>query len=78
MTALSDLLSREPVPELPPATERARLRRKFGLTQQQLADALEVSVRSLRRWENGTLEPIGRNLIEYAKVLHAWQTTETE
>jgi DNA-binding transcriptional regulator YiaG len=72
-----DLLNLEPVPELPPANERVRLREKFNLTQQQLADALMIDVRTLRRWEKGIVKPSGPPAVEYAKVLNTWKKKES-
>ena len=45
------------------------LRRKRGLTQEQLARALEVTFGTVNGWENGRHEPIaalGRRLVEMA------------
>lgn len=72
---VTDLMEREPVPNLPPASERVRLRKRFGLTQEQVADALDVSVRSIRRWERG-VDPRPKERIEYAKLLNKWQDAE--
>lgn len=39
---------------------RARLverRKTLGLTQEQIADALEINPRTVMRWENGQSEP---------------------
>lgn len=75
--SITDLMHLEPVPELPPASERAKLRKRFSLTQDQLAEAIGVTVRTLSRWETGTVEPKGSKGAEYAKLLLAWKH-ETE
>ena len=73
--SVADLMEREPVPDLPPASERVRLRKRFGLTQDEVADALSVSVRSLRRWERG-IDPRGTPRIAYARLLNSWLDAE--
>ena len=35
----------------------AAKRKKFGLTQQQLADQLNISFQAISKWENGTAYP---------------------
>jgi DNA-binding XRE family transcriptional regulator len=75
---ISDLITRDPVPPLPPPRERARLRRVFGVTQQKLADAIGVSRKTVNEWERGTTEPSGSNRTEYAAVLAAWKETERQ
>ncbi len=39
-----------------------------GLTADEAAKKLGVHVNSLLRWENGTSEPMGQNLIDLAKL----------
>lgn len=70
---LSDLISREPVPRLPPAAERAELRKAFGVTQDEAAKALEVSRQTFNSWERGHSEPTGANRVKYADVLTKWR-----
>ena len=41
-----------------PADVKA-IRRKFGMSQQQLADFLMISVRTLQKWEQGERDPDG-------------------
>jgi transcriptional regulator with XRE-family HTH domain len=73
---VTELMEREPVPNLPPASERVRLRKRFGLTQEQVADALMVNVRSIRRWERG-IDPREHTIrSEYAKLLNSWSEQE--
>lgn len=67
----NDIANREPVPQLPPATERRRLRLAFGVTQDELAESLGVTTRTVRRWENG-MDPTGPTLIRYGKILAKW------
>ncbi|MEU9031460.1 helix-turn-helix transcriptional regulator [Streptomyces sp. NPDC048383] len=45
------------VPDLPPPAVRRQLRLADGLTQRQLADALEVKPLTILRWESGQTEP---------------------
>jgi putative transcriptional regulator len=42
-----------------PAKDIAALRRFAGLTQQEFADALCISVHTLRNWEQGRRSPEG-------------------
>jgi putative transcriptional regulator len=35
------------------------IRKKFGMTQQQFADFLMISVRTLQKWEQGERDPDG-------------------
>jgi len=65
-----------PVPALPPPSERAALRKKFGVTQVILARTLRISRKTLWTWETGTAEPTGAKRDEYAAILAAWQAHE--
>jgi DNA-binding transcriptional regulator YiaG len=56
---------------LPRPAERRRLREGAGLTQAELAAALEVSAPTIVRWESGKRKPRGRNLDAYVQVLEA-------
>jgi transcriptional regulator with XRE-family HTH domain len=47
-----------------------QLRKALGLTQQGLANAAEVHVNQIRRYEAGTAQPTLEALIRLAKVLH--------
>jgi DNA-binding transcriptional regulator YiaG len=69
--ALNSVRRAEPVPQLPTAPERKRLRLAFGVTQDDLANSLGVTPRTVRRWENG-MDPTGQALTEYASLLARW------
>lgn len=47
----------------------AECRREKGLTQQQLADQLNLSNKTISKWESGAGSPDISNLAEVAKVL---------
>lgn len=47
----------------------ASLRKSIGLSQQDLAEAIDVSIDSIRRWESGKQEPRLSDLKQLAKVL---------
>ncbi len=44
--------------EFEPADVKS-IRQKFGMTQQQFADFLMISVRTLQKWEQGERDPDG-------------------
>ncbi|MBQ6972846.1 MAG: helix-turn-helix domain-containing protein [Synergistaceae bacterium] len=46
-----------------------QLRKKAGLTQIELAEKLEVSIATLRRWEAGETAPNGTRIVEMADIL---------
>jgi DNA-binding transcriptional regulator YiaG len=73
--ALNSVRRAKPVPQLPPAPERRRLRLAFGFTQESLAESLGVTTRTVRRWESG-MDPTGEALTEYASILANWRKTE--
>ena len=75
-SALAALASASPVAPLPSIAERIRLRTAFGVTQQALADALNVSRKTVNGWETGKGVPTGINRTKYAALLAAWQETE--
>jgi DNA-binding transcriptional regulator YiaG len=54
---------------LPSPAERRSLRERAGLSAQDLAGALRVTVSTVLRWETGERRPRGRNLIDYLRVL---------
>jgi DNA-binding XRE family transcriptional regulator len=69
---MSDITDREPVPELPPASERRRLREHFGVTQAELAETVRVSRQTIVAWERGS-EPTGDKRVKYARILNRWK-----
>ena len=46
-----------------------RLRKEKGLTQEELAERLNVSLMTVRRWEWGNTSPNSKMLVELADVL---------
>lgn len=48
----------------------AELRRQRGLTQQSLADAIDLHVNQIKRYEAGTAQPTLDTLVRLAKELH--------
>jgi DNA-binding transcriptional regulator YiaG len=56
--------------DLPPPTERVRLRTTVGLTQKQVAEYLSVPLPTLKAWEAGKWEPRpGERRERYAEFL---------
>ena len=47
-----------------------RLRKREGLSQEALADALGVSRQAVSRWEQGTALPDGAKLLPCARYFH--------
>ena len=47
----------------------AELRKKQGMTQQQLADKLNLSNKTISKWESGSGSPDISNLLALAEVL---------
>lgn len=78
MKTLAELMEMEPIPELPPPAERRRLRRRFGFTQEGLAEMIGISIRTLYRWETGkdVKSPNDPHYRDYAVLLAAWKETE--
>lgn len=52
------------------------LRNRVGLTQQELADAVGVSVNTIQNWESGKVIPKGDNLNAYLDALKISDPTE--
>ena len=46
------------------------LRKQHGLTQQSLADAIDLHVNQIKRYEAGTAQPTLETLVRLAKALH--------
>ncbi|MFI8003584.1 telomere-associated protein Tap [Streptomyces sp. NPDC086010] len=57
-------------PSLPPPGERERLRKAHGLTQEQVAIALEVRRATVVSWESGKTEPRPPQREAYARLLN--------
>ena len=55
------------------AEEITALRARLGMTQEELAHALGVTVSTVNRWERGHVEPsrLARNAIEHLDRKHA-------
>lgn len=51
-------------------TRLVRIRKEQGFTQQSLADAVELHVNQIKRYENGSALPTLDTLVRVAKVLH--------
>lgn len=72
MTDLEELVERirsRSLDRLPPRDQWAELRRRAGLSQNELADAVGVTSGTLSRWEQGICSPRGAHIAEYAEVL---------
>lgn len=71
MSAIDALLSATPPKQsaLPEPEVRAELRKMQGLTQAQVAGALEVKAVTVSSWENGRSEPQGETRELYAELL---------
>lgn len=71
MTAAVDaLLTRAAEAQLPPPAERMRLRKAAGLTQREVAAALELKHRvTVAQYESGEREPQGERRTAYARLL---------
>ncbi|OEJ23767.1 transcriptional regulator [Streptomyces agglomeratus] len=59
---------------LPEPAERARLRTAYGLTQTEIAGALDVTRTTVAGWEAGRSEPQGTTRAAYAKLLEGIAT----
>ncbi len=55
--------------QLPPSVVRRRLRRRAGVTQAAVAEAVGVNRATVSRWEAGVCAPRGENLLHYLEVL---------
>lgn len=68
--AAVDALLEQAGGELPPPAERARLRRAAGLSQQQVATALQLRRReTVAEWESGRSEPRAPQRAAYVRLL---------
>ncbi len=50
------------------AEKMITLRKQQGLSQEQLAERLNVSRQTISRWENGTVSPDAYNVVEISEV----------
>jgi transcriptional regulator with XRE-family HTH domain len=73
-----DITSREPVPTLPVPAERARLRKLFGVTQNEIAAHIGVTRQMVNRYEHGRSEPGGNARARYAELLATWARSESQ
>ncbi len=63
---------------LPDPAIRRLLRERAGLTQQELADALDVARPTLTRWELSSRTPRGELLVRYLDVLDRLASEATD
>ncbi|MFI1502574.1 telomere-associated protein Tap [Streptomyces platensis] len=66
----AELLARGPL--LPPPAERKRLREAAGLTQQDVATALQTKRETVNGWETGRTTPRPPRLAAYQHLLNGW------
>jgi len=64
--------------ELPEPSERRRLREAFGLSQDDIAQELGVSRKTVSTWETGRSNPSGDRLTQYAELLSSLTRLEKE
>lgn len=56
----------------PPPPKRARaIREEAGVSQEQIARALDVHRVTIARWESGERRPVGRRAHRYSELLRA-------
>lgn len=71
---MTDITARDPIPRLPPPAERRRLRKAFGVTQEELAGAIGVSRQMIVGYEReGGNTPTGNTRVKYAEILETWR-----
>jgi transcriptional regulator with XRE-family HTH domain len=70
MARAAELLARGPL--LPPPTERKRLREAAGLTQEDVAIALQTKRETVNGWETGRTMPRPPRLAAYKHLLDGW------
>ncbi|MFE1775996.1 telomere-associated protein Tap [Streptomyces sp. NPDC059008] len=59
-------------PDLPPPTERSRLREAAKVTQPRLAQVLQTSTQTVKNWEAGRTEPRPPRRQAYQRLLDGW------
>ncbi len=45
-----------------------RLRKQSGMSQEEVAEKLNISRQALSRWENGSAQPMATNIVELSKL----------
>ena len=55
------------------AEKIAHKRKELGITQKELAEKLNVSDKTLSRWETGKQIPDALTVLEIAKALSCWE-----
>lgn len=65
------LVDRVRASQLPPPSERARIRQSSGASLRDFADELGVSPMTVLRWEQGKSRPRMRRAIAYRRLLDA-------
>ena len=60
--------------QMPPPEMARAIRIAAGVSQEALANELEVSRLSIIRWEAGTCRPRGERAARYAELMRALQT----
>ncbi|MEE1782675.1 helix-turn-helix transcriptional regulator [Streptomyces sp. SP17BM10] len=66
------LAGAKPGLQLPEPAERARLREAAGVTQAQLAKALQTTTQTVKNYENGRSQPKPPRLEAYVRLLEGW------
>lgn len=52
-------------------SEIANIRNRLGLTQEELAERLDVNPTTVWRWENGRVQPSGATMIALRSMINA-------
>jgi DNA-binding XRE family transcriptional regulator len=55
--------------QLPPVTERRRIRRESGASLRLMGAELGVSGTAVYQWENGIVRPSPENAVKYRRLL---------
>lgn len=64
-----ELLAKMRAAQLPRPTDRRRIRKQAGLSQAQMATALDVDPMTISRWERGVTKPRLEQAIAYRELL---------
>ena len=70
------IMDRKPIAALPDPAERLRLRTLFGVTQDELADEIGVTRKTIYAWEHGKGNPTGQKRSAYSGILLHWTRSE--